>query len=51
VSLRSRDVVVLVAARFVPLDCLALTRVTDLAPFKRQRTIEIEQYLSRHPLA
>lgn len=40
-------VLVIVAARAVPLDRLPLTRVTDLAPFQRRRALEVERYLSQ----
>jgi hypothetical protein len=47
-SVQSDGVLVIVAARAVPLDRPALTRVTDLAPLQRRRTVEIERYLSQH---
>lgn len=46
-SIRSHGVLVIVAARDVPLDRLTLTRVADLAPYRRRRATEIERYLAR----
>ena len=46
-SISTDGVLVIVAARAVPLDRLALTRVADLLPFQRRRAVEIERYLSR----
>jgi hypothetical protein len=48
-SVSVHDVLVIVAARAVPLDRPALTRVTDLAPLQRRRAVELERYLSQHP--
>jgi hypothetical protein len=41
-------VVVVAAAWRTRLDRLSLTRVTDLAPFKRRRALFVEQWLSEH---
>lgn len=48
--LHCAGVIVIVVARGVPLDQVALTRVKDLAPFKHRRTVEVDQFLARHPL-
>ena len=42
-------VVAVVAAWQTPLDRVSLTRVADLAPFKRRRALVVGQWLSRHP--
>ena len=43
-------VLVVVAARAVPLDRVTLTRLTDLLPYQRRRAVEIDRYLAQHPL-
>lgn len=50
-TVRDQGVLVIVAARAVPLDRPALTRVADLLPFQRRRAVEIDRYLSEHPQA
>lgn len=47
-SVSVRGVLVIVAARAVPLDRPALTRVTDLGPLQHRRSLELERYLSEH---
>lgn len=42
-------VVTVAAAWQTPVDRVSLTRVADLAPFKRRRVLVVEQWLSRHP--
>lgn len=48
-SVSVHGVLVIVAARSVPLDRPALVRVTDLAPLQHRRALEVERYLSQHP--
>ena len=47
-SVQVQGVLVVVAARAVPLDRPALTRVLDLLPFQRRRATEIDRYLMHH---
>jgi hypothetical protein len=47
-TVQVHGVLVVVAARAVPLDRIALTRVTDLLPYQRRRAVEIDRYLAEH---
>lgn len=48
-TVQVHGVLVVAAARAVPLDRLALTRVPDLLPLQRRRVAEIDRYLAHHP--
>ena len=47
-TVQAHGVLAIVAARAVPLDRLALTRLADLLPYQHRRALEIDRYLSRH---
>lgn len=48
-TVQADGVLVIVAARAVPLDRVALTRLDDLLPYQHRRALEIDRYLSQHP--
>ncbi|HEY6747144.1 MAG TPA: hypothetical protein VI357_15680 [Mycobacteriales bacterium] len=48
-TVQVQGVLVIAAARAVPLGRLRLTRVPDLLPYQRRRAAEIDRYLAQHP--
>jgi hypothetical protein len=45
----THDVTVIVAARHVALDHVVISRITDVAPLKRERAPVVELYLADKP--